>query len=182
MAMKMAMMLTLGQSYGPSWSNNCRQITFVTLNGFCPLSNILPPFPLLLTDNIKMDRIPTKIKCKIHVPFILTRFYKTSSLVSRPNLDYLVRYRVLLANSWLKTYYNGFLTIVPWSQGLGCFTKLTRWPESRALVEKNRTSPLSCNFCRCAVDCVFKTVISKLMLFIFFRKVMSWILLFLLLF
>ena len=39
------------------------QITFVTLNGFCLLSNKPPtPYPLFLMGNIKMDRIPTKIK------------------------------------------------------------------------------------------------------------------------
>ena len=57
------------------------------------------------------------------------------------------------------------------------------------LGEKNQTSSLPYDFCRCAVDCVFKSVIyfkvtniNKLMLFIFFWKVMSWILLFNLLF
>ena len=46
---------------------DCQQITFVTFNSrFCPLSN--PPF---LTDNSKMDRISTKIKCKIHTVFTL---------------------------------------------------------------------------------------------------------------
>ena len=38
--------------FSSSW-----QITFVTVNGFCPLSN---PFPMFLTDNNKMDRILTK--------------------------------------------------------------------------------------------------------------------------
>ena len=38
-----------------------RQITFVTLNGFCPLTvKQKNATPLFLTDNIKMDRIPTK--------------------------------------------------------------------------------------------------------------------------
>ena len=36
--------------------------TFVTFNRFCPLSKPLPPSPLFLMDNIKMVRIPTKIK------------------------------------------------------------------------------------------------------------------------
>ena len=37
------------------------------LNGFCPLSKKKQkPSPLFLTDNIKMDKIPTKIKWKIH--------------------------------------------------------------------------------------------------------------------
>ena len=140
---------------------DCRQITFVTLNGFCPLSKS-PSTPLLLTDNIKMDRIPTKIKCKTHAPFTLTKFYKTQLARYLVLINYLVRHKVLLANSWQKTYDNGFSIIVPWSEGLGRFAKLTRWPEPRALVEKNRTSPLPYDFCRCAVDCVFKTVISKL--------------------
>ena len=44
-----------------------QQIAFVTLNGFCPLSNTPPPHthtpsPGLITDNINMDKIPTKIK------------------------------------------------------------------------------------------------------------------------
>ena len=38
---------------------DCRQITFVTLNGFCQLTKT--PTPLFLMDNIKMDRILTKI-------------------------------------------------------------------------------------------------------------------------
>ena len=38
--------------FSSSW-----QITFVTVNGFCPLSN---PSPMFLTDNNKMDRILTK--------------------------------------------------------------------------------------------------------------------------
>ena len=38
---------------------NCREITFVTLNGFCPLSKKTQP--LFLTDNVKMDRILTRI-------------------------------------------------------------------------------------------------------------------------
>ena len=36
------------------WLRDCLQITFVTLNGLCPLSKNPPP-PLNLTDNIKMD-------------------------------------------------------------------------------------------------------------------------------
>ena len=41
-------------------SRYCRQIIFVTLNGFFPLSKSVPP-SLFLTDNIKMDRILIKI-------------------------------------------------------------------------------------------------------------------------
>ena len=39
---------------------DCRQITFVTLDEFCPLSKKKKTTPLLLTDNIKMDKILTK--------------------------------------------------------------------------------------------------------------------------
>ena len=49
---------------------DCRQITFVTLNRFCPLSK-KPSSPLFLMDNIKIDRIPTEIKSKIHTFFTL---------------------------------------------------------------------------------------------------------------
>ena len=40
---------------------DCQQITFVTLNGFCPL-NKKDPSPLFLTDNIKTNGIPTKME------------------------------------------------------------------------------------------------------------------------
>ena len=48
----------------------CQQITFVTLNIFCLIKQLLPrpppppkkKFLLFLTGNIKMDKIPTKIK------------------------------------------------------------------------------------------------------------------------
>ena len=40
---------------------DCRHIAFVTLNGFCLLSKKKTHL-LFLTDNIKMDRIPAKIK------------------------------------------------------------------------------------------------------------------------
>ena len=43
---------------------DCRQMAFVMLNKFCPLSKTPPP-PLLLTDNIKMNGIPTKIRLAI---------------------------------------------------------------------------------------------------------------------
>ena len=39
---------------------DCRQITFVKLNGFCLLSK-KNPTPLFLTENIKMERILTKL-------------------------------------------------------------------------------------------------------------------------
>ena len=32
-----------------------RQITFVKINGFCPLRRTFLPYPLFLTDNIKMN-------------------------------------------------------------------------------------------------------------------------------
>ena len=63
-------------------ARNCQQITFVTLNGCCSLSEPTPTpptpphththtWPLFLTNNGKMDRIPTKIKWKIHTSFTL---------------------------------------------------------------------------------------------------------------
>ena len=56
---------------------DCRQITFVMLNGFCSLSK-KKTHPLVLNRQYqKMDRIPAKIKCKIHAPFVLTKFYNT---------------------------------------------------------------------------------------------------------
>ena len=60
---------------------DCRQITFVTLNRFCPLNKTSPlTHPFSQRTIIKMDIIPTKIKCKILAPFILTKFYyKTAS-------------------------------------------------------------------------------------------------------
>ena len=136
----------------------CRQITFVTLNGFCPLN---PPTPLFLTDNIKMDRIPTKIKCKIHAPFILTKFYKTQ----------LARYLVLIQT--IQTVTKFYLQIAGKKLTATVFPLLlreariwtillTRQPKPPALVEKYRTSPLHYDFCRCAVHYVFKTVISEL--------------------
>ena len=50
------------------WIRDCRQITFVTLNRFFSLSK---PTPLFLTENIKMDRIPTKSSEK----YMLCPFY-----------------------------------------------------------------------------------------------------------
>ena len=46
---------------------HCQQLTFVTLNKFCPLSKN-PSTTLFLID-IKMDRISTKIKWKIYARF-----------------------------------------------------------------------------------------------------------------
>ena len=46
-----------------------QQITFFTLNRFCLLRKPHPPplIPLFFTDKTKLDRIPSKIKWKIHV-------------------------------------------------------------------------------------------------------------------
>ena len=152
---------------GYSCFRDCLQITFVMLNRFCPLSNPPPPsHPLFLMDNIKMDRMQTQIKCKILAPFILTNFYKTANWVSSP-------WQRFTCKKLTKTLQQ---------------PKLTLWSEPCALtLEKNRTSLLPYNFCHYTVDCVFKTYfkvinINKLMLLIFFWKVMSWILLFHLLF
>ena len=44
---------------------DCRQIIFVTLNRFFSVKYIPLRQSLLLTENIKLDRIPSKIKCKV---------------------------------------------------------------------------------------------------------------------
>ena len=62
---------------------DCRQITFVTLNRFCLLSKKTPP-PVLLTDNLKMDRIQIKITCPFYIVFqalkvCLIKIHKSTS-------------------------------------------------------------------------------------------------------
>ena len=71
---------------------DCQQITFVTFNRFCPLSNTPPPLPSppFLMDNIKMDRIPTKIKWKIH---------QIKSKISKKNIFV----KIFLFNSFAQT-------------------------------------------------------------------------------
>ena len=56
-----------------------QQINFVMLNRFCLLSK-KNPTPLFLMDNIKLDRIPTKIISNIHTHFIhcISSFEDTS--------------------------------------------------------------------------------------------------------
>ena len=44
---------------------DCRQIISVTLNRFFSVKYIPLRQSLLLTENIKLDRIPSKIKCKV---------------------------------------------------------------------------------------------------------------------
>ena len=64
--------------------------------------------------------------------------------------------KVLLTNSWQKTYGNTLSIIVPWSECLGRFAKLTWWPETHALVEKMgklQTSSLPYNFFCFMEDC-----------------------------
>ena len=50
------------ESLGTTQLRDCRQVTFIILNRFFPLSKNHPIPLLFLTENIKMDRIPTKIK------------------------------------------------------------------------------------------------------------------------
>ena len=52
---------------------DCRQITLVTLNGFCLLSKAPShhPYPLFLKGNIKLDGIPSKTTWKTYTFFIL---------------------------------------------------------------------------------------------------------------
>ena len=61
---------------------DCRQITFVTLNGFYPLSKTSPT-RMSLTDNIKMKRIPNKIKWKMNS--VLTLDFKFWSYFLQPS-------------------------------------------------------------------------------------------------
>ena len=65
--------LALGLLWSLLGVRDYQQITLVTLNGFCPLSK--PPLlHLFLKDNIKMDKIPTKIIWKIHA--LSTMYFK----------------------------------------------------------------------------------------------------------
>ena len=43
-------------------------VTFIMLNKFCLLSN---PHPLFLTENVKLDGMPTKTKSNLNVCFTL---------------------------------------------------------------------------------------------------------------
>ena len=52
---------TVNQRFS-SRCTGCQQITFVVLNRFSLLSNPLPPSSMFLMNNIKMDKIPTKMK------------------------------------------------------------------------------------------------------------------------
>ena len=56
-----------------------QQIAFVMLKGFYLLSNVSPPLPLFLTNNIKIAGIPTKIKsnirkCLLYIIFQILRY------------------------------------------------------------------------------------------------------------
>ena len=50
-------------------ARDCQQRAFIMLNEFCPLSKKTHPY-LFLTNNIKMDSIPNKIKWNIHALFL----------------------------------------------------------------------------------------------------------------
>ena len=64
---------------------DCRQITFVTNNGFCPLSKPSSPHLFLtITENIKMDGIPTKNKWKMHTLFGLYFKFRRYFLFVKP--------------------------------------------------------------------------------------------------
>ena len=96
-----------------------------------------PSTPLFLTDNIKMDKIPTKIKCKIVLipdsPNSMSKFY------------------LQIADINLQQRFFHHCSV---KQGpLGRFAMLIWWLEPHAPVEKNRTSLLPCNFCRGVAWC-----------------------------
>ena len=95
----------MGFSVKDKWKaiRDRRQITLVTLNGFCPL-NKTPlhhphPHPLLLKDNIKLDRIPSQIKWKImHFSHCISSFEGTSYKKLQVTADtsfYISRYNFL---------------------------------------------------------------------------------------
>ena len=99
-----------------------------------------------------MDRIPTKFKCKIVLipdgPNSVSKFYLQVADKKLTTTVFPLLFREARASGLI-------LTLIANS-------KLTQWPESRALVEKNRRTPLHFDICRGAVDCVFKTVISTI--------------------
>ena len=75
---------------------DCRQITFVTLNGFCPLSKTSPT-RMSLTDNIKMKRIPNKIRWKMNC--VLTLDFKFwSYFLQPPDLFYFLLFLLTSAD------------------------------------------------------------------------------------
>ena len=61
---------TLNSSERSQPFTDLQQIVFIVIIRFCSLSK-KPFIPLLLTDNIKLDGIPTKIKLKIQSCFTL---------------------------------------------------------------------------------------------------------------
>ena len=88
-----------------------RQITFIMLGRFWSLSK--KPFTsLFLTDSIKLDGIPTKIKLKIQTCFMLYfKFWEGTSVKSYkmqlPVLLFLVLYQFLYQQiSLFTTFYN----------------------------------------------------------------------------
>ena len=94
-----------------------QQITFVTLNRFCPLST---PHLLFLTDNIMLDGIATRIKWKIHASFcscsfsslifitnfLINRFTQTSHQTENQNLLSLQKFFV---DAPVKTHFVWYL-------------------------------------------------------------------------
>ena len=106
-------------------------MTFVTLNRFCLLSNLPPPAPLFLMDNIKLDRIPTEIASylfyivfqilkvilkkvfKVRPPDLLFLFVFISFFISRYHFSQI--FRTSFKNIWKKIFlsnifflFNGF--------------------------------------------------------------------------
>ena len=108
---------------------DCRQITFVTLCGFCPIST-KPSTHLVSTDNIKMDTIPTKIKwkiiftlyfkfwrhirlmliCKIEPPDLLILVIFIIFYISRYNFSQIFRtsFNIIWKKHFCRDFFNGF--------------------------------------------------------------------------
>ena len=83
------------------------------LSRFCQLSKPPPPlapFPLFLTDNIKMNGIPSKIDWKIH-PLFISIFYNfllfcVSFYISRHNFSQIIRTSSIII--WQKNFVTNF--------------------------------------------------------------------------
>ena len=92
---------------------------YVTLNRFCLIGI---PQSLFLTYNIKLDGIPSKIKCKIHACFIVYSSYKKLLVIKNYKIYiatsssycisfYISRYHFLqLFRTWFKIIYNKILS------------------------------------------------------------------------
>ena len=134
------------RTLAPTVLRDCRQITFITLNGFCPLSKTPPTPPALHGQYQNGQNTNCKIKCKIHAHFILTKFYKIQlarQLVLIQTMQSVTKFYLQIADKKLTTTVFPLLFCEAYS--LGHFAKLSWRPEPRAHVEKieNPCYPIS---------------------------------------